>query len=460
MHNILVVDDDRRMVNTLQRALTTDSVHITGTTSGMEALGLVRQSSFDLVITDLLMPEVDGLAVTRGIHNIDPTVPIIVLTGNGSIDSAVEAMRAGAFDYLLKPIRMPELRLIAGRALESREVIVENKNLRERLKAFVAKDLIIGKSPRMRELLTTMEQVAPSTATVLITGDTGTGKELVADTLHNLSPRADAALVKVNCGALPESLIESELFGHVKGSFTGAVRDHTGRFELANGGTLFLDEIGEMSPPSQVRLLRVLQEGIFERVGGTKPTQVDVRVVAATNQNLVDLVKQGLFREDLYYRIHVICLHLPPLRERREDVVLLANHFMRRYAERNSKDIRGIGEEALARLQAYNWPGNIRELENAIEHGVVLAKGDRITVEDLPTHVRDKQPLSPRGDIAIPLGWSLDRAEAEIIRETLERFGGDKEAAANILGCSERTLYRKLREHRRLREHGDTVATL
>ncbi len=454
MQNVLVVDDDRRMVNTLQRALTTDSLHITGATSGMEALSLVRQSSFDLVITDLLMPEVDGLAVTRGIRNIDPTVPIIVLTGNGSIDSAVEAMRAGAFDYLLKPIRMPELRLIAGRALESREVIVENKNLRERLKAFVAKDLIIGKSSRMRELLTTMEQVAPSTATVLITGDTGTGKELVADTVHNLSPRADAALVKVNCSALPESLIESELFGHVKGSFTGAVRDHTGRFELANGGTLFLDEIGEMSPPSQVRLLRVLQEGVFERVGGTKPIQVDVRVVAATNQNLVDLVKQGLFREDLYYRIHVIHLHLPPLRERREDIVLLADHFMRRYAERNQKDIRGIGEEALARLQTYNWPGNIRELKNAIEHGVVLAKGDRITVQDVPAHVRDETPSSPQGDIAVPFGSSLDNAEAEVIQGTLERVGGDKEAAASILGCSERTLYRKLREH------GVTVARI
>ena len=445
--SVLIVDDDSMMVRTLERALGSETVQTTSTTSGGEALSLARERSFDLVITDLMMPEVDGLAVTRGVHHIDPTVPVIVLTGHGSIDTAVEAMRAGAFDYLLKPVRLPELRMVADRALESREVVVENKALREQLAAYTAKDLIVGKTARMRELLTKMEQVAPSTATVLITGDTGTGKELVADTLHAMSPRASGPLVKVNCGALPESLIESELFGHVKGSFTGAIRDHAGRFEIANGGTIFLDEIGEMSPALQVRLLRVLQEGVFERVGGTTSIGVDVRVTAATNRNLLDRVKEGSFREDLYYRINVIHLGLPPLRERREDIVLLADCFVRRYAERNGKQIRGIGQEALDRLQAYNWPGNIRELENAVEHGVVMAKGDRVTVSDLPSHLHDQTPSSPRGDILVPFGGSLDEAEGVVIRRTLEMVGGDKEAAASILGCSERTLYRKLREH-------------
>ncbi len=447
MHHILIVDDDLSMVRTLERALQSEKVRCTGTSSGAEALTLAREGSFDLLITDLVMPEVDGLAVTRGVHNIDPTVPIIVLTGHGSIDTAVEAMRAGARDYLLKPVRLPELRMTVNRALDSREMVVENKALREQLALYTAKNMIVGKTPRMRQLLTTMEQVAPSTATVLITGETGTGKELVADTIHAMSPRAAGPLMKVNCGALPESLIESELFGHVKGSFTGAIRDHAGRFEVANAGTIFLDEIGEMSPAAQVRLLRVLQEGIFERVGGTKPIHVDVRVIAATNRDLMETVKDAKFREDLYYRINVIHLDLPPLRERREDVVLLADHFMRRYAERNKKDIRGIGEEALERLQAYNWPGNIRELENAIEHGVVLSKGDRITVADLPLSLNAEKLKEPRGEITIPFGSSLDQAEGIVIRRSLEMVGGDKEAAATILGCSERTLYRKLREH-------------
>lgn len=446
-HNVLIVDDDQSMVRTLERALATDQIHCTGTTSGAEAITFARERSFDLVITDLMMPEVDGLAVVRAIHNMDPTIPVVLLTGHGSIDTAVEAMRAGAFDYLLKPVRLPELRLVAKRALDSREVVVENKSLREQLAAYTAKDMIVGKTARMRNLLTTIEQVAPSTATVLITGETGTGKELVADTIHAMSPRVNAALVKVNCGALPESLIESELFGHMKGSFTGAVRDHAGRFELANGGTIFLDEISEMSMPAQVRLLRVLQEGVFERVGGTKPIAVDVRVIAATNRNLQECVREGVFREDLYYRINVIHLELPPLRKRKEDIVLLADFFTRRYAERNKKEIRGISEDALELLIGYDWPGNIRELENAIEHGVVLAKGDRITTNDLPNHLHKEVPSAPGGNIVVPFGMSLDESEGVVIRRTLEMVGGDKEAAAGILGCSERTLYRKLREH-------------
>ena len=451
--HVLIVDDDEVMARTLSRSLKSLGHTCKIALSGDQGLSLVHEERFDLIITDLVMPGFDGVTFVRSIKSLDSSIPIIMMTGHGSIGNAVDAMKAGAFHYITKPVRINELQIYVDKALESHETMQEMQELKDRLKDAESKNLIIGKSQAMRDIITQIEQIAPSTATVLITGETGTGKELIANTIHMLSSRSDKPMIRVNCGALPESLLESELFGHTKGSFTGAYKDHAGRFEAADGGSIFLDEIGEMSTSAQVKLLRVLQENEFERVGSTKPIKVDVRVIAATNQDLMERVRQGKFREDLYYRINVFHLRLPSLRERPEDIPLLAQHFIKKYASKNGKEVAGLGERAYHALYNYEWFGNVRELENVIEHGVIMAKGDRIRLDDLPGKFQSvdqepKQESASSGErITIPLGYSAQQSEAIVIRKTLEMTHGDKEAAAKILGFSTRTLYRKMKEH-------------
>ncbi|MBI1390203.1 MAG: response regulator [bacterium] len=449
---ILVVDDDEIMAKTLARALRGQGYDVDAALSPDQGLSLVHENRYDLVLTDLVMPGFDGVTLVRSIKQIDPNIPMIVMTGYASVDNAVEAMKAGAFHYLTKPVRLQELQIYVEKALASHEMMMEVQELKNRLQDMQSQSIIVGKSHAMRGVITQIEQVAPSTATVLITGETGTGKEMIANAIHALSPRADKAMIRVNCGALPETLLESELFGHVKGSFTGAYKDQPGRFELADGGTLFLDEIGEMSPSAQVKLLRVLQEGAFERVGSGKEVHVDVRVITATNRDLMEEVKRGKFRQDLYYRINVFNLRLPALRERTGDLALLAQHFLEKYSKKNGKRVIGLGVNALNAMEKYTWPGNVRELENVIEHGVILARGDRILLEDLPETIRAAEgaPDAVTGDgkhIKIPLGYSAEQAEGVVIRKTLEMTQGDKEATASILGYSTRTLYRKMKEH-------------
>ncbi|HPA44452.1 MAG TPA: sigma-54 dependent transcriptional regulator [bacterium] len=450
---ILIVDDDETMVSTLARVVSQDGHRAVTALSGHEGLRKVADCAPDLVITDLVMPGMDGISFVRSLKAIDPALPVIMITGHGSIDSAVEAMREGAFHYLTKPISMRDLLLYVSKALESREALAENRYLREQLEKRYRHETIIGRSRAMREVMDHVEQVAPSTATVLITGDTGTGKEVVAEAIHFLSPRTGRPLVKVNCGALPDTLVESELFGHVRGAFTGAHRDRQGRFEAADTGTIFLDEIGAMTPAAQVRLLRVLQEGEFERVGGTSSIKVNVRVVAATNQPLEKAVEERTFREDLYYRIKVFHIHLPTLQERHEDITLLAHHFMNKYAERNKKRLVGFGEKSMQILESHSWPGNVRELENAIEYAVVVARGDRITALDLPRDLRPSR--EPDDRIVLPVGISAAEAEGILIRRTLDLTRGDKDSTAAMLGFSLRTLYRKIKEHGIPLDRGD-----
>ncbi|MDP8245425.1 MAG: sigma-54 dependent transcriptional regulator [Candidatus Hinthialibacter antarcticus] len=449
---ILVVDDDETMAKTLTRALRSQGHDCESALTPEQGLSMVHENRYDLVLTDLVMPGIDGISLVRSIKSYDPNIPIILMTGFASVDNAVEAMKAGAFHYLTKPVRLHELQIFVEKALASHEMVLEVQELKDKLKGLEPQNIIVGKSQAMRNVITQIEQIAPSTATVLITGETGTGKEMIANAIHALSNRADKPMVKVNCGALPETLLESELFGHNKGSFTGAYKDQVGRFEMADGGTIFLDEIGEMSPSAQVKLLRVLQESIFERVGSGKSIQIDVRVIAATNRELMDEVKNTKFREDLYYRINVFNLKLPPLRERIGDIPRLAQHFIEKYARKNSKDVIGLGVNAHKALGAYSWPGNVRELENVIEHGVILAKGDRVLIDDLPELIRnasapEEESTTSAGRITIPLGYSVVQSEGVVIRKTIEMTKGDKEAAAVILGYSTRTLYRKMKEH-------------
>jgi two-component system response regulator HydG len=366
------------------------------------------------------------------------------MTAFAEVDIAVEAMRQGAYHFIQKPLKRPETLLTIARALEKQALVVENRSFREQLETGRHFSSIIGRSSVMRELLTKVQQIAPSSASVLINGESGTGKEIFANTLHAVSPRKNNPLIKVNCAALPDTLLESELFGYEKGAFTGAAMRKPGRFELADGGTLFLDEIGDMPRPLQVKLLRVLQEGEFERLGGTKTIRVDVRIITATNRDLASEVKAGNFREDLFYRLNVITLHLPPLRERKEDIPLLADNFLKKYSEKNQKTIQGVSRDALDALIAYNWPGNVRELENAIEQAVVLTQSDVITRADLPSTVQPGESHTGQLSIAVPLGATMEEIERRVISETLKATGGDKQLAAKLLGISSRTIYRKL----------------
>jgi DNA-binding NtrC family response regulator len=444
---ILVVDDEKNIREGLGKALQLDGYNVLLAENGNAAIAAIGKHEIDLVISDLKMPGMTGEELLKQVTSKYPTIQVIILTGHGTIETAVNAMRDGAYDFLTKPVNLDRLSLLVSRALSKRDLVLQHRALKEevdRIKSKQKYTRIIGKSSQMKKVMEIAEQVAPSKASVLITGESGVGKELVADAIQNLSDRREKPFIKVHCAALSESLLESELFGHEKGSFTGAVARKRGRFELAHMGTILLDEIGEISLAVQIKLLRVLQEKSFERVGGEETIEVDVRILAATNRDLKDEINKGNFREDLYYRLNVVNIHVPPLRERKEDVQLLTVAFLNQFSEENGKVIEGIGKKAKTALYNYSWPGNIRELQNCIESAVVLAKGNIVTEDDLPASVAAD---TDSDYIRIDLGTSLPEAEKEIIRSTLIAQNGNKSKTAEVLGIGRKTLHRKLQEY-------------
>jgi DNA-binding NtrC family response regulator len=441
---ILVVDDEVNARTALAELLRDEGYDVETAADAFKALGKYESFSPHVVVTDLKMPGMDGIELVKKIRSSEDPAAVVVMTAFGAVSSAVEAMRAGAAEYLTKPLNFDELLVVLDKVFEQQELRRETRQLRQRVRDRVAPGNIVGASPPMQRVFEIVDQVAPSKATVLITGESGTGKELVANALHQRSGRASGPFVKLHCAALAESLLESELFGHEKGAFTGAMNRKDGRFQIADGGTLFLDEIGEISPAIQVKLLRFLQEHEFERVGGNQTIRVDVRVIAATNRNLADLVAKGKFREDLYYRLNVVALEMPPLRDRRTDIPALAKFFLDRYAKENSKPIEGFMPDAIERLAAYDWPGNVRELENAVERAVVLCNTTNIEVRHLPPSVQPR--MTPAGMPAIP-GSTMADIERYAILETLKSTGGSTSRAAEILGISVRTIQYRLHQY-------------
>ena len=451
---ILVVDDEKNIREGLSRALELDGYEVLTAEDGKVAQELLAKRRVDLVLTDLKMPRVGGEELLKSIAGTQPNLPVIVLTGHGTVENAVVAMRNGAYDFLTKPINLDRLSMLVKRALESRVLVLEHQALKEEVEKLEKKRKfaqLIGKSAPMQRVFELISQVATTRASVLITGESGVGKELVADAIHNLSDRSQGPFIKTHCAALSETLLESELFGHEKGSFTGAVGQKKGRFELAHAGTIFLDEIGEINPSVQVKLLRVLQERSFERVGGEKSLDVDVRVISATNRDLKKEIATGRFREDLYYRLNIVNIHIPPLRERKDDIPLLTATFLSELAAENNKTIEGIDTKARIALANYSWPGNVRELRNCIESAVVLTKGTIVTLEDLPPQVRSAEDGNV---IKLDIGVTMDQAEREIIRQTLIHFKGNKSKSAEVLGIGRKTLHRKLHDYDLVAEFG------
>jgi len=441
--SILIVDDERNTREGLARALKRH-YHVELAESGMAALQKLETLQVDAVLTDLRMPGMDGLTLVRRLLARDPQPVCILLTAYGSVETAVEAMKNGAYDFMTKPVNLDRLEVVLKRALESRHLVETNRKLQAQLDEKFGMENIIGQSPAMSAVFDTIRQVAPSRATALIQGESGTGKELVAHALHNLSPRRKNPFIAVHCAALSDNLLESELFGHERGAFTGATESRKGRFELADGGTLFLDEIGEVPLSTQVKLLRVLEERSFERVGGTQLVQVDTRLVAATNRDLRAMVEEGTFREDLYFRLNVVQIQLPPLRGRREDIPLLLHAYLRQFCQENARDLDGFTPDALDALVQYSWPGNIRELRNLVERMVVLTRGDKITLRDVPSEVREGG--SPRVSGPLAGAVSMEEAEKKMIIQALADQDGNRTLAAKQLGISRRTLHRKLNE--------------
>ena len=442
---VLVVDDDRANVESLSRIFTKEGLRPRSAHNGLDALEVLRREPVQVLVTDLMMPGMSGTELLRAAKTVSPETEVVLITAYGTVEAAVEAMKEGAYDFITKPLKRLAIVKVVRQALERHALVAENRALKARLAEVSAggQRAIIGQSPSFRAVMDTLRQAAPSTATVLLLGESGTGKELFARALHESSSRAGGAFVPINCAAIPETILESELFGYERGAFTGAIARKEGRFERASGGTLFLDEVGEMSPSVQVKLLRVLQEGEIERLGGTGPIKVDVRMVAGTNKDLQRLVAEGTFRDDLFYRLNVVQITLPSLRERRDDITLLADHFLRRYAQKNQKPMRGFAPAALERLESYAWPGNVRELENAVERAVVLSRGTTVELDDLPESVRGGPPGSDR-HIVIPVGMPMEEIELKVIHETLRHTKGDKTLAAKLLGIAARTIYRKL----------------
>ena len=438
---LLVIDDEKNIREGLAAALELEGYSVKTAATGKEGLSLIAKGDIDLVITDLKMPGVSGEEVLQKVATETPGIPVIILTGHGSIDAAVDAMRHGAWDFLTKPLNLDQLCLIVKRALEGRQLKLEHQQLKDKLREEGALSAMIGKSAAMQRIQETIRKAAPSKASVLITGESGVGKEVVAKAIHELSPRRGKAMVSVHCAALSETLLESELFGHEKGAFTGAERLQKGRFEMAHGGTIFLDEIGEIDPKVQVKILRVLAERRFERVGGEQSVEVDVRVVAATNRNLEEEIKRGTFREDLYYRLNVIRIEVPPLRERKGDIPLLMAAFLDEFNRENAKSVRGFAAKAKAAMAAYSWPGNIRELKNCVESAVVMCSGDEIQLEDLPPAVAKSCADEV---VAVPLGVSMDEAERIVVMANLASNKGNKSKTADTLGIGRKTLQRKL----------------
>jgi len=452
---ILVVDDDRSTREGLGRALR-DNYNVILAESGERALNILDETEPDVLLSDVRMPGMDGLTLLQRALARHPNLVCILLTAYGNVETAVEAMKRGAFDFLIKPLNLDHLELLLKRALRSREIESENVRLREQLDSKYGLENIIGNSPPMLQVFETIKQAAPTQATVLIQGESGTGKELVAHAIHRLSTRANGPFITVHAAALSPTILESELFGHEKGAFTGAVARRRGRFEMADGGTLFLDEVSEIEPAIQVKLLRVLEERTFERVGGNETVQVDIRLIAATNRDLRALVREGKFREDLFFRLDVVDITLPPLRERREDIPLLCDHFIKEFSRKNDKHIEGITQEAVNLLSAYSWPGNVRELRNTIEKMVVLAKGPRLTARDVPHNIRaavegtggaHPHPGGVHPAAGGPRAETLAEAEKAMILAALKKHGQNRTKAAQELGISRRTLHRKLKAY-------------
>ena len=451
MARILVVDDETSMQEFLQILLQRDGHQVSVCGSASEALVALESDDWDLLISDIRMPGMSGLELLDQIRRLELETTVILITAHGTTESAVEAMKHGAYDYLTKPCSVDEIRLVVEKALEKRDLSHENQRLRQQLKVESAFPTIVGKSARMQEIFALVRQVAPTRANILVTGESGTGKELIARAIHNLSDRRDAPFGAVNCGAIPEKRLASELFGHVKGSFTGASANKPGLFEVANGGTLFLDEIGEMELGLQVKVLRAIQHRTFQRVGGTSEIHVDVRILCSTNRRLDLEVREGRFREDLFYRLNVIEIQLPPLRERPEDLPQLVQHFAEKYSSELGKDVRELDPAVLPVLEAYAFPGNVRELENVVERAVTLARTNRITLDCLPGTVR--RPAEPAQLARIPAaGVNLDGLlaayETSLIQEALQRTGGVKKRAAQLLGVTFRSLRYRLEKLR------------
>jgi two-component system response regulator HydG len=442
---VLIVDDETGILETLRILLRDSGFAVETAQGGKAGLDALRSAPPDIVLTDVRMPQVSGIDILDAVKQVDPGTPVILMTAQASLQTAIQAVNQGAFYYIQKPFSNDDLVAICRRAAEYRALRSENQHLKREIRRRERKGRVepIGKSRRFTEVTALAEQVAPTESTVLIQGESGTGKEVIARFIHELSARAEGPFHAINCGALPESLLESELFGHVKGAFTGAVRDKQGLFAAARGGTLFLDEIGEMTPSSQVKLLRVLQEREAVPVGGVEPIPVDVRVVAAANKDLEEEIRRGTFRSDLFYRLNVIALHLPALRDRREDIPLLAEGFLHRFTEERGLATAGLTPEALDSIMAYDWPGNVRELENALEHAAILARGELIATENLPERIttRKSEPLVGERVHQNP---TLDQIERAYIVWVLQNEGGNKTRAAQILGIDPSTLYRKL----------------
>ncbi|RMG21687.1 MAG: sigma-54-dependent Fis family transcriptional regulator [Deltaproteobacteria bacterium] len=440
---ILVVDDEAAIVDSLSRIFAKEGWEVRGAESGEAALKVLREAPIDVLVTDLMMGSMSGLDLLRAVRTVAPETEVVMMTAHGTVETAVEAMKEGAYDFVTKPLKRMAIVKTVRKALERRSLVLENRALKARLRGLTDLEGVVGEAPAFRAAMDLVRQAAPTSAPILIQGESGTGKELVARALHRLSQRAEGPLVAVNCAAIPESLIESELFGYEKGAFTGATQRREGRLERAHGGTLFLDEIGELSPAVQAKLLRALQSGEYERLGGRETRRADVRIVAATNKDLAAEVEAGRFREDLYYRLNVITIALPPLRERAGDIPLLAQHFVRRYAEETGKRVLGFTQGAMEALERYPFPGNVRQLQNVIQRAVILCRSDRIDLTELPEEIVAADEV-PRRALWIPIGTPLEEIERRLIHETLKHTGGDKNLAARLLGLSARTIYRKL----------------
>jgi len=443
---ILIVDDEVSQTKLLGGFLTKKGFTTTTTNDPSEALTLIRSQEFDVMIADYRMPVMNGLELIKRVRDIDPAVAIVMASAYGSIETAVDVIKSGANDYVTKPVDLKELLLMIDRNIDKKRLIVENQQLKEILQERFRFDNIIGNSSALAEVMSMVQRVARSSATVLIRGESGTGKELIAKALHFASERKDSPFIKVNCAALPETLLESELFGHVKGSFTGAISDRKGKFEEAHKGTIFLDEIGDISLTTQTKLLRVLQEKEFERVGSNQTVKVEVRILAATNRNLEEAVEAKLMREDLFYRLSVVPIYIPPLRNRRGDIMPLMDYFVEKYAKENGRDIQGITQEAQSVLVKYDYPGNIRELENIVERAIVISRDDVITLKDLPLTVTNQHaqetPQEPAPFLEL---MTLEAAEKQLIELALQKHDGVQTRAAKELGISERALRYKIK---------------
>jgi DNA-binding NtrC family response regulator len=437
---LLVADDDPVARDLLAEVLAREGYRVAAASGGCECATLAEGQPFDLALVDLRMPDLDGLEVLRRLGALRPPVPVIILTAFATMETAIETIRAGAYDYLSKPFRIDEIKLVVARALEAQRLLRENREYRAQLDARYGVENLVGQSPEMVAIYKLVARVAPLESTVLIQGETGTGKELVARAIHQASPRAGRPMVVVDCGALPETLFESELFGHERGAFTGAAGSRRGLLETADGSTCLLDEVAELSPALQVKLLRVLQERVIRRVGGNDPIPVDIRIIAATNRDLRKRVEEGAFREDLFYRLNVVMVTMPPLRERKADVGVLARHFLDKYVRAAAKPVTGFARETLERLSEHDWPGNVRELEHTVERAVALCSSTIILPDDLPAEVADRAPASQ----VPPAGSTLEELRQWYVGKVLTEVGGNKVRAAEILGIDRRTLYRIL----------------